>query len=80
MLLTSQKYHSGFDTAIQAGCLIEKDLSPTDLLELVQQRLESTGAARHEQKAMQQLMIRWLKPCSWSIPLVKLNRFWGINE
>lgn len=80
ILLTSQENQSDFDTAIQARCLIEKTVSPTDLLEIIEQRLGSTRAARQEQKAIQRLVIRWLKPCSWSPQLVPINRFWGINE
>ena len=80
ILLTSQEKQSDFDTAIQAGCLIEKTVSPTKLLELVEQRLQSTRTARQKQKAMQRLVIRWLKPCSWSVHIAPLNRFWGINE
>jgi DNA-binding response OmpR family regulator len=80
ILLTSQEKQSDFDTAIQAGCLIEKTVSPTKLLELVEQRLQSTRAARRKQKAMQRLVIRWLKPCRWSVRLAPMNRFWGINE
>jgi hypothetical protein len=60
--------------------LIEKTVRPTDLLELVQQRLDLTGAARQQQKAMQRLMIRWLKPCSWTFQVTPMKRFWGINE
>jgi CheY-like chemotaxis protein len=80
ILLTSRGKQSDFDTAIQAGCLIEKNAAPAKVLQLVELRLRSTTAAQREQNAMLRLVIRWLKPCSWSVQVVPLNRFWGINE
>jgi CheY-like chemotaxis protein len=80
ILLTSRGNQSDFDTAIQAGCLIEKTASPTKVLQLVELRLRSTKAAQREQNAILRLVIRWLKPCSWSAHATPQNRFWGINE
>jgi len=76
MLLTSNGKQSDFDTAIQAGCLIEKTVNPTMLMELVAQKLASTRADQREQNTMQRLVIRWLKP----VQVARMNRFWGINE
>ena len=80
ILLTSRGKQSDFDTAIQAGCLIEKNAAAAKVLQLVELRLRSTTAAQREQNAMLRLVIRWLKPCSWSVQVTPLNRFWGINE
>jgi CheY-like chemotaxis protein len=76
ILLTSHGKQSDFDTAIQAGCLIEKTTEPMRLLAVVEQKLTSTKADRREQKVIQRLVIRWLKP----VQIAGLNRFWGINE
>ena len=76
ILLTSHGKQSDFDTAIQAGCLIEKTIEPMRLLAVVEQKLMSTKADRREQTAVQRLVIRWLKPVQVAHP----NRFWGINE
>jgi DNA-binding response OmpR family regulator len=80
ILLTSRRKQSDFDTAIQSGCLIEKNESPMKLLDLVEKRLRSTLAAQREQNAILRVVIRWLKPCSWSVHAAPQNRFWGINE
>jgi CheY-like chemotaxis protein len=80
MLLTSRGKQSDFDTAVEAGCLIEKNASPTKVMELVELRLRSIGTDRQEQKAIQRLVIRWLKPCSWSAQGTLQNRYWVINE
>jgi CheY-like chemotaxis protein len=80
LLLTSRGEQSQFDSAIQAGCLTEKSANPTKVMELVELRLRSIRTDWQEQKAIQRLMIRWLKPCSWSVPVAPQNRYWGINE
>jgi DNA-binding response OmpR family regulator len=76
ILLTSHGKQSDFDTAIQAGCLIEKTIEPIRLLAVVEQKLTSTRADQLEQSAIQRLVIRWLKP----VQVARLNRYWGINE
>jgi DNA-binding NtrC family response regulator len=76
ILLTSHGNQSDFDTAIQAGCLIEKTIEPMRLLAVVEQKLSSTNADRREQTGIQRLVIRWLKP----VQVARMNRFWGINE
>jgi DNA-binding response OmpR family regulator len=80
ILLTSRGKQSDFDTAIQSGCLIEKTASPTKVLQLVELRLRSNKASQQEQNAILRVVIRWLKPCSWSVHAAPQNRFWGINE
>jgi CheY-like chemotaxis protein len=76
ILLTSHGNQSDFDSAIQAGCLIEKTIEPMSLLAVVEQKLTSTKADRREQTVIQRLVIRWLKP----VQVARLNRYWGINE
>lgn len=76
ILLTSKGKQSDFDTAIQAGCLIEKTIEPMRLLAVVEQKLTSTKADQREQNAIRRLVIRWLKP----VQVARLSRFWGINE
>jgi CheY-like chemotaxis protein len=76
ILLTSNGRQSDFDTAIQAGCLIEKTIEPMRLLAVVEQKLMSTKADQREQIVVQRLVIRWLKP----VQVARLNRYWGINE
>jgi DNA-binding response OmpR family regulator len=76
ILLTSRGKQSDFDTAIQAGCLIEKTIEPMRLVAVVEHQLMATKADRREQTVIQRLIIRWLKP----FDVARLNRYWGINE
>ena len=80
LLLTSRNDQADFQTAIQAGSLIDKSERPARLLELADITLESATSVQREQSAMQRLVIRWLKPCNWSAQVIPLRRFWGINE
>jgi len=80
LLLTSRGNQNDFKTAIEAGALIDKRAEPARVLALAEVALEATTTAREEQNAAQQLVVRWLKPCAWTTPVVPLRRFWGINE
>jgi CheY-like chemotaxis protein len=80
LLLTSRIDQFDFRTAIQVGSLIDKSERPARILELADVSLESSPSTRREQTAMQQILIRWLKPCNWSDQVIPLRRFWGINE
>jgi len=79
LLLTSRSEHVGFNTAIQVGSLLDKG-DPVALVQLVNQRLGLPRSTHREQNAMQRIVIRWLKPCSWSAEVIAMRRFWGINE
>jgi DNA-binding response OmpR family regulator len=80
LLLSSRSDQADFKGAIEAGLLTDKCEPPNRLLELIETELEFTGHERLQRRAMQQLIIRWLKPCVWSPETVPLHRFWGINE
>src|SRR5262249_34889540 len=80
LLLTSRSDEVDFKAAIDAGSLIDKCEPPERLLELVHTTLKSPGSTQRQRMAMQQLVIRWLKPCNWSPERAPRRRFWGINE
>jgi AmiR/NasT family two-component response regulator len=80
LLLTSRSDQDNFDTAIQAGSLIDKCQDPARLLQLVELALDPFRSDQRERSAMQRLVIRWLKPCNWLPKVIPLRRFWGINE
>jgi DNA-binding NarL/FixJ family response regulator len=80
LLLTSHSGHVDFETAIQAGSLIDKSECPTKLLEAASLTLKSSAAAHRERSVMQKVVIRWLRPCNLSAEAIPLRRFWGINE
>jgi hypothetical protein len=67
-------------TAIRAGSLVDKSASLTKLLEAVDQALALPDSNRGERNAIQRVVIRWLRPCAWSVPVTPAQRFWGINE
>jgi DNA-binding response OmpR family regulator len=80
LLLTSRREQLDFETAIQAGSLIDKGTDAGSLLQLVDLKLESPASVHRQQNAMQRMLIRWLKPCRLLGESIPLHRFWGINE
>jgi DNA-binding response OmpR family regulator len=80
ILLTARSDQFDLSTAIRAGSLVDKTTSPGRLLEAVDQTLAGPCSAQAERNAIQRVMIRWLKPCSWSVPVTPAHRFRGMNE
>jgi DNA-binding response OmpR family regulator len=80
ILLTAHSDQFDMSTAIRAGSLVDKSAGPSRLLEAVDQTLAGPCSAQAERNAIQRVMIRWLRPCSWSVPVTPARRFWGINE
>jgi DNA-binding response OmpR family regulator len=80
LLLTARSEQFDLGTAMRAGSLVDKTASPSRLLELVDQTLAGPCSAQVERNAIQRVMIRWLRPCSWSVPVTPAYRFWRINE
>jgi hypothetical protein len=37
-------------------------------------------ANRAERNAIQRVVIRWLRPCAWPVPVTPTYRFRGLNE
>ena len=80
ILLTARSDQFDVNTAIRAGSLIDKSAGPRQLLEAVAQTLAGPSSAQAERNAIQRVMIRWLRPCGWSVPVTLAHRFTGINE
>jgi hypothetical protein len=80
LLLTARRDQFDFETAIMAGALIDKSEEPSRLLAVVDQTLSLPESTRAERNAIQRVLIRWLKPTDWPLPLTPAYRFWGINE
>jgi len=80
LLLTSRSEQFDFKAAIDAGLLIDKSEPPDKLVELLDATTQSPGPIRGEKMAMQQLIVRWLKPLNSLSENMPLRRFWGINE
>jgi DNA-binding response OmpR family regulator len=80
ILLTAHGDQFDVSTAIRAGSLVDKSAGPSHLLETVEQTLAAPCSAQAERNAIQRIVIQWLRPCSWSVPVTPAYRFWGINE
>jgi DNA-binding response OmpR family regulator len=80
LLLTARSEQFDANTALRAGSLINKTESPSHLLEVVEETLSMPKASQAECNAIQRVLIRWLKPCNWHVPVTPAYRFWGINE
>jgi DNA-binding response OmpR family regulator len=80
ILLTGRRDQFDVSTAIRAGSLVDKSTGFTKLLELVDQALTLPDSNRAERNAIQRVVIRWLRPCAWSVPVTPGYRHWGLNE
>jgi CheY-like chemotaxis protein len=80
ILVTAHSDQFDLSTAIRAGALVDKTTGPGRLLEAVDKTLAVPCSAQAERNAIQRVVIRWLKPCGWSVPVTPAYRFWGINE
>lgn len=80
ILLTGRREQFDVSTAIRAGSLVDKSGSVEQLLEAVEQTLALPESNRAERNAIQRVVIQWLRPCAWSVPVTPAPRFWGLNE
>ena len=80
ILLTARSGQFDPSTAIRAGSLVDKTIGPSRLLEVVDETLGVPCSAQAERNAIQRVVIQWLKPCGWSIPVTPAYRFWPLNE
>jgi DNA-binding response OmpR family regulator len=80
ILLSEQTDQFDVGTAIRAGSLVDKSAAPAGLLNTVAQVLAQSGSSQTERNSIQRVLIRWLRPCAWSVAVTPAHRFWGINE
>ena len=80
ILLTGRRDQFDMSTAIRAGTLIDKRADCERLMEAVEQAVALPESNRVERNAIQRIMIQWLRPCAWSVPVVPAGRVWGLNE
>lgn len=80
VLLSGRKEQPDIGTAISAGSIIEKAADARRILEAVRRSEAASAAEQLNWNNIQRAVVRWLKPCVWSMPLPAPNRFWGINE
>jgi DNA-binding response OmpR family regulator len=80
ILLTGRREQFDMSTAIRAGTLIDKTAECERLMEAVEQAVALPESNRAERNAIQWIMIQWLRPCEWSVPITPAGRDWGLNE
>jgi CheY-like chemotaxis protein len=79
VLLTGRTGNFGLNVAIQAGMIVDKSAGTAQLLEKVGEVLAEPDADRGGRKTRQQLLVRWLRPYIWPVPVTPTSH-WGINE
>jgi len=77
ILLTGRRDQFDVSTAIRAGSLVDKSASLAKLLEVVDQAMALPDSNRGERNAIQRILIQWLRPCAWSVPVTPTNVSWG---
>jgi CheY-like chemotaxis protein len=80
VLLTGRRDQFDVNTAIRAGSLVDKSASVARLLEVVNQAAALPDSNRGERNAIQRIVIQWLRPCAWSVPVTPAQRFWGLKD
>ena len=80
ILLTARSDQFDLNTAIRAGSLVDKTTGPSRLMEAVDKSVAVPCSAQAERNAIQRVVIQWLKPCGWSVPVTPAYRFWAIHE
>lgn len=80
LLLTAHSGHIGIRAAICTGTAADKTNSPVRLLQLLENILTAPHADRIDRAITQRIIVRWLRPAHWSIPVTPAPRYWGINE
>jgi DNA-binding response OmpR family regulator len=80
LLLTTQTAQFNVQVAIRTGSIIDKSTAPDQLLQIVDQIVASPNSVQAERNAIQRIVVLWLKPESWQVPVNYSYRDWGINE
>ena len=80
ILLAGRTGRFDLETAIDTGVITDKSASPAELLEKVSGVLVEPEGARENRLARQRLLVSWLRPYPWTIPVTQAVRHWGINE
>jgi CheY-like chemotaxis protein len=80
VLLSSFSERFDVNTALRAGSIVDKSQGSARLLELAHEAASTPPPNLVERNAILRVLIRWLKPCRWSLPTTPAHHFWGINE
>ena len=80
VLMTGRTGHFELGMAVCAGMILDKSIGPNQLLEQVHGLLTKSDMDQERDRACQRLLVRWLRPCEWTVPVSPDYRHWGINE
>jgi DNA-binding response OmpR family regulator len=80
ILFTARAHETGFSAAIRSGAVLEKSTEPAHVQHAVNRILTAPALALSDHRNRQKVLIRWLKPISWPVPVRPAQRWWGLNE
>ncbi len=80
ILLTARRDQFDLSLSIRAGSLVDKSAGVAKVMEVVDRAVALPDSNRVERNSVQRILIQWLRPCAWSVPVTPTYRFWGINE
>jgi len=80
ILLTGRRDQFDLSTAIRAGTLMDKSTECSGLWAAVDRALALPDFNRGERNAIQRIMIQWLRPCAWSVPITPPSLFRRAEE
>jgi len=78
ILVTARTNQFDPGIAARAGTFVDKSAGPSCLLRLAAQVSAQSGF-EGKQNSIQRILIRWLRPCGWSVPVTPAYRFWAPN-
>ena len=80
LLLTERAHQFDVGVAVRAGCVLDKRAAPVEILNRISKVLTQPSSSQRERNGIQRILIQWLKPCNWTVPIASSNPFWRINE
>jgi CheY-like chemotaxis protein len=80
ILLTEHTDQFDWDAAFRAEHLVSKFADPGALARTLEQTAVESASCPGERNAIQRVLIRWMRPSAWPVPVTPAFRFWGINE
>ena len=80
VLMTGRSREFEMRMAVNTGVILDKTSEPGRILDKVDKILEASSSANTERNGIQRVIVRWLRPVHWPVPIISSCRGWGINE
>ena len=80
ILISARSAQFDIGTAVRAGTIVDKSGGPAPLLRLAKEASAQYGSNQAERNSIQRILIRWLRPSGWSVPVTPACRFWSLRE